>query len=75
MTTENYYPLSETLVFFELLITESASSMNLVLKSLVKLLEKQMLEKKRSGTLLEIISYVEISQKLLAKQLLLERTS
>ena len=75
MTTENYYPLSETLVFFELLITESGSSMNLVLKSLVKLLEKQMLEKKRSGTLLEIISYVEISQKLLAKQLLLERTS
>ena len=32
-----------------------------MLESLVKSLEKQMLEKKRSETLLKIISYVEIS--------------
>ena len=49
--------------------------MNFVLESLVKLLQKQMLEKKRSETLLKIISYVEISQKRLAKQLCSERTS
>ena len=35
--------------------------MNLKLESLVKSLEKQMLEKKRSEILLKIISYVEVS--------------
>ena len=34
-----------------------------------------MLEMKRSETLLKVISYVEISQKILVKQLCSERTS
>ena len=68
VTTENYYPLSKTSLFFELLI----QSVNLVLIPLIKSLEKKIVKR---SVKVKIISHVEISQKLLANQLCSERTS
>ena len=52
-TMENYYPHSRTSVFFYAGITKSVQPANLVVKSVVKFLEKKMFKKGRSETLLK----------------------